>query len=163
MTWQLGLQPLIWFLLEFLSNVLVGTDLSSVKLSDVGLSRTLMTSDYYRKVTKSKVPIVCFKLETDAGQVPAKWMAIESLFDKIYNTKSDVWSFGVLCWEVYAFGEACSFLRKDGSIIAGAVLGDGHRRSCCGRSAWAPSLQASTLSARNVRVIHRFLLVNWQI
>ena len=65
--------------------------LAKVKLSDVGMSRVLETSEYYKKKT--------------SGKVPAMWMAPESLFDKIYTTKSDVWSFGVLCWEVYSLGE----------------------------------------------------------
>ena len=65
--------------------------LSKVKLSDVGLSRPLLNAQYYRKTTK--------------GKVPAKWMAIESLFEERYTHASDVWSFGVLAWEVFAFGE----------------------------------------------------------
>ena len=74
-------------------NVLVGADaLRCVKLSDVGLSRVLTTSDYYRKTSSSPVPL--------------KWMAPESIFERLYTSASDVWSFGVLCWEVFALGRA---------------------------------------------------------
>jgi fibroblast growth factor receptor 2/cadherin 2 type 1 (N-cadherin) len=73
-------------------NVLVGSEgLNKVKLSDVGLSRTLTSSDYYRKVSSNKVPL--------------KWMAPESILERLYTSASDVWSFGVLCWEIYALGD----------------------------------------------------------
>ena len=68
------------------SNILVGTTLSTVKLADVGMSRALVTSSYYRKAARSKVP--------------ARWLAIEAMLDRLYTPASDVWSFGVLCWEV---------------------------------------------------------------
>ena len=71
--------------------MLVGSSgLDCVKLSDVGMSRALKESEYYRKTSK--------------GKVPAKWMAIECLIDRRYTHASDVWSFGVMCWELYSFG-----------------------------------------------------------
>jgi serine/threonine protein kinase len=47
-------------------------------------------SDYYRKRTNT--------------QVPLKWMAPEAILEAKYTTKSDVWAFGVLGFEVTSFG-----------------------------------------------------------
>uniref|UniRef100_A0A0K0D2L1 Protein kinase domain-containing protein n=2 Tax=Angiostrongylus cantonensis TaxID=6313 RepID=A0A0K0D2L1_ANGCA len=38
-------------------------------------------------------------------KVPVKWLAPETLQDKIYSLKTDVWSYGVLVWEIYADGQ----------------------------------------------------------
>ncbi len=88
-------------------NILVGADLSVVKLSDVGLSRTLAGSDYYRKSSAMKArdfdSLACVLLSV---QVPIKWMAPEAILERLYTTSSDVWSFGVLCWETFALGES---------------------------------------------------------
>ncbi|XP_076452424.1 fibroblast growth factor receptor 4-like [Babylonia areolata] len=67
-------------------NVLVTED-NVLKIADFGLSRT---GEYYRK--------------RSGGRLPVKWMAPEALFDMRYTTKSDVWSFGVVLWEVFSLG-----------------------------------------------------------
>ncbi|MGH0127440.1 UNVERIFIED_CONTAM: hypothetical protein FKN15_054631 [Acipenser sinensis] len=70
-------------------NVLVAEG-RKMKISDFGLSRDIYEEDSYVKRSK--------------GRIPVKWMAIESLFDHIYTTQSDVWSFGVLLWETVTLG-----------------------------------------------------------
>ncbi|KAG7279833.1 LOW QUALITY PROTEIN: hypothetical protein CRUP_013743 [Coryphaenoides rupestris] len=70
-------------------NVLVAEG-RKMKISDFGLSRDVYEEDSYVKRSK--------------GRIPVKWMAIESLFDHIYTTQSDVWSFGVLLWETVTLG-----------------------------------------------------------
>ncbi|KAK2152709.1 hypothetical protein LSH36_321g08000 [Paralvinella palmiformis] len=66
-------------------NLLVATG-KIIKISDFGLTRDIYEGDAYLKRSK--------------GRIPVKWMAPESLYDQIYTTKSDVWSFGVVLWEI---------------------------------------------------------------
>ncbi|XP_050520450.1 tyrosine-protein kinase Dnt-like [Daktulosphaira vitifoliae] len=61
-----------------------------VKLSDSGLSRDLFPEDYS-----------CLD---DNENRPIKWMALESILLRTYNGASDVWSFGVLLWELVCLG-----------------------------------------------------------
>ncbi|PIK36630.1 vascular endothelial growth factor receptor [Apostichopus japonicus] len=70
-------------------NVLL-TDSNVVKICDFGLARHLYQNPDY--------------IASGKGRFPVKWMAPESIFDKVYTTQTDIWSFGVLLWEIFSLG-----------------------------------------------------------
>uniref|UniRef100_A0A8C5DT58 receptor protein-tyrosine kinase n=1 Tax=Gouania willdenowi TaxID=441366 RepID=A0A8C5DT58_GOUWI len=72
-------------------NILVNNTLEC-KVSDFGLSRVL-EDDPEGTYT------------TSGGKIPIRWTAPEAIAYRKFTSASDVWSFGIVMWEVMAFGE----------------------------------------------------------
>ncbi|KFZ56583.1 Tyrosine-protein kinase ITK/TSK [Antrostomus carolinensis] len=82
-------------------NCLVGES-HVVKVSDFGMSRIVL-DDQYTSSTGTKFPV--------------KWSAPEVFSYSNYSTKSDVWSFGVLMWEVFSEGKIPYENRTNGEVV----------------------------------------------
>ncbi|XP_013181433.1 PREDICTED: BDNF/NT-3 growth factors receptor-like isoform X1 [Papilio xuthus] len=71
-------------------NCLVGAHLA-VKIADFGMSRDVYTCDYYKMGGERPMPV--------------RWMSPESIVYARFTHESDVWSYGVVLWEIYSRGK----------------------------------------------------------
>ncbi|RZF43417.1 hypothetical protein LSTR_LSTR001678 [Laodelphax striatellus] len=73
-------------------NVLLANH-NIVKISDFGLSKNVYHYADENYVKKSKQAL------------PVKWMALESIADRVFSTHSDVWTYGIVLWELFSLAE----------------------------------------------------------
>ncbi|XP_054885612.1 inactive tyrosine-protein kinase 7 [Poeciliopsis prolifica] len=79
-----------------------------IKVSSLSLSKDVYNSEYYHY---------------RQAWIPLRWLPTESVFEDDYSTKSDVWAFGVLMWEVFSLGEMPHDKLSDDEVLEGLKLG----------------------------------------
>ncbi|XP_060576704.1 BDNF/NT-3 growth factors receptor-like [Ruditapes philippinarum] len=94
-------------------NCLVGDSLV-VKIGDFGMSRDIYSTDYY-KVGGSVM-------------LPVRWLPPESLLYRTFTIESDIWSFGVVLWEIFSYGKQPWFHLSNHEVIQYII--DGHLLDC---------------------------------
>ncbi|XP_075456100.1 tyrosine-protein kinase SYK isoform X1 [Ascaphus truei] len=95
-------------------NVLLVTQ-HYAKISDFGLSKALGSDENYYKAK-------------NLGKWPVKWYAPECINFHKFSSKSDVWSFGVLMWESYSYGQKPYKGMKGGDVSQ--MIESGKRMDC---------------------------------
>ncbi|VVD04686.1 unnamed protein product, partial [Leptidea sinapis] len=91
-------------------NVLI-TEERTCKVADFGFARDVAGTHVYERKSD--------------GRLPIRWMAPESLYDDIFSVKSDIWSFGVLLWEIVTLGSTPYPGLSAGDVMR--KVRDGHR------------------------------------
>ncbi|XP_066947978.1 tyrosine-protein kinase hopscotch [Macrobrachium rosenbergii] len=94
-------------------NILV-KDANTVKISDFGLAQEPNKGNYYIRKTQRSLPIA--------------WYALECIESGKFSHKSDVWSYGVTCWEMFTHGLEPNLPQKPEILIQALKVG---RRLTC--------------------------------
>ncbi|XP_033503807.1 ephrin type-A receptor 7 isoform X2 [Epinephelus lanceolatus] len=94
-------------------NILVNSNLVC-KVSDFGLSRVIDDDPEAVYTTTGKMQDVMNLIFTPAtdlhfteqgGKIPVRWTAPEAIQYRKFTSASDVWSYGIVMWEVMSYGE----------------------------------------------------------
>ncbi|KTF90124.1 hypothetical protein cypCar_00041192, partial [Cyprinus carpio] len=127
-------------------NCLVGENLL-VKIGDFGMSRDVYSTDYYRVGGHTMLPI--------------RWMPPESIMYRRFTTESDVWSLGVVLWEIFTYGKQPWYQLSNNEVIEcitqGRVL---QRPRTCPKEVYDLMLgcwQREPYMRLNIKEIHNLL------
>ncbi|XP_006816623.1 fibroblast growth factor receptor 3-like, partial [Saccoglossus kowalevskii] len=95
------------------------------KICDLGLSRDVYQTIYCKRPSPSD--------EERDMQLPIRWMAPETLAgDFVYSNKSDMWSYGVLLWEISALGQRPYHHVKPEHLLSIIRYGNIKLKKCAG-------------------------------
>eukprot|EP00049_Salpingoeca_infusionum_P013696 m.255857 g.255857 ORF g.255857 m.255857 type:complete len:1647 (+) comp15510_c1_seq1:574-5514(+) len=89
-------------------NCLVSENLTT-KVGDFGLSRSLDYAEYYRKNGEALLPV--------------RWMDPLALCSGRYTTETDVWSFGIVLWEIMTYGRMPYPNQTNNQVFEGVIAG----------------------------------------
>ncbi|XP_055996905.1 uncharacterized protein LOC125647380 [Ostrea edulis] len=81
------------------------------KIGDFGFAKDIHGSEYYKK--------------SEMAMAPVRWMPEESFKDGKFSSKSDVWAYGVLLWEIFSFGKLPYEDQTNAEVMAKVM--NGHR------------------------------------
>ncbi|KAI4878147.1 hypothetical protein NFI96_028405 [Prochilodus magdalenae] len=141
-------------------NCLVGENLL-VKIGDFGMSRDVYSTDYYRfsVIVRRRRDIVTVGGHT---MLPIRWMPPESIMYRKFTTESDVWSLGVVLWEIFTYGKQPWYQLSNNEVIEcitqGRVL---QRPRTCPKEVYDLMLgcwQREPHTRLNIKEIHNLLL-----
>lgn len=93
-------------------NVLLDHELRC-KIADFGLSRGV----------RSEGTSIEPEYTTNGGKIPVRWTAPEAITHRKFTPSSDVWSFGVVIWEVCSFGERPYWDWTNQKVISEVMIG----------------------------------------
>ncbi|XP_012994090.1 ephrin type-A receptor 7 isoform X6 [Esox lucius] len=94
-------------------NILVNSNLVC-KVSDFGLSRVIDDDPEAVYTTTGKMqdvmnviftPATDLRFTEQGGKIPVRWTAMEAIQYRKFTSASDVWSYGIVMWEVMSYGE----------------------------------------------------------
>ncbi|KAG7214623.1 hypothetical protein INR49_010515, partial [Caranx melampygus] len=105
-------------------NILVNSNLVC-KVSDFGLSRVLEDDPEAAYTTRTAKNADGDLNHLQGGKIPIRWTAPEAIAYRKFTSASDVWSYGIVMWEVISYGERPYWEMSNQDVIK--AIDEGYR------------------------------------